>query len=428
MTGAAPPPARTVVRAARLLDGVSATPLEQVAVHVEDGAIAALETGASAAADVAPGVELVDLGDVTLLPGLIDLHAHLTAWANRWRRPTYDEGTRYALQAAANCRAALDAGVTTIRDAGTFGDVAVATRDAVAEGVIEGPRILASRQAVTIPGSLGPDAAVVHLGRVEGWMVEVSGADAMRDAVRSQVKRGADWIKLYYERGDWTTAELEAAVDAAHSVGVRVMCHANRPTAIKAAIVAGVDTLEHGMEADEDDLAAMAEQGIGLVPTLFIVENRWRAMQDARVAAAQPGYRYVARVRDVHREAFRRALALGVRVGTGVDPLLDEGAVPFAAVVEELRIMVELGMAPSDALRAATSGAAELLGLADELGAVRAGLAADLIAVAGDPLGDVGALRDVRFAMRAGRIVRCAPVAPRAAPVARAGAMDAASA
>jgi imidazolonepropionase-like amidohydrolase len=401
-------PVRTILHARRLLDGIDPTPREHVAVHVEGGRIVEVRAGREREQPT-PGAEPIELGDATLMPGLIDLHTHLTAWANRWPRPTFDAGTRYALQAAANCRAALAAGVTTIRDAGSYEDVAVATRDAVQEGVIAGPRILATRKAVTIPGALGPDARTTHLGPTDGWMEEASGADGMRQAVRGQLKRGADWIKLYYERGDWTTDELAAAVDAAHSAGVRVMCHANRPTAIKAAIAAGVDTVEHGIEADEEDLAAMAERGIGWVPTLFIVEDRYRAMHDAATAAAQAAYLPLLRLRDGHREAFRRGLALGVRIGAGLDALPDEGAVPFGGLAEELCLMVELGMAPAAALHAATAAAAELLALSDELGAIRPGRAADLIATTGDPLADVGALRDVRFVMRAGEVVHRPP-------------------
>lgn len=398
-------PLRTIVRANRLLDGIDPRPREHVAVHVEDGRLVELRVGLDREQPT-PAADVIELGDVTLLPGLVDLHTHLTAWANQWKRPTYDAGTRYALQAAANCRAALDAGVTTIRDAGSYEDVAVATRDAVAEGVILGPRIVATRKAVAIPGTLGRDTLTTHLGRTDGWIEEASGADGLRHAVREQLKRGADWIKLYYECGDWTTAELEAAVDAAHSAGVRVMCHANRPTAIKAAIAAGVDTIEHGIEADERDLAAMAERGIGWVPTLFIVENRCRALRDPDVAAAQAAYLPLLGLRDGHQAAFRRGLELGVKVGTGLDALPDEGGVSFGGLPEELCLMAALGMAPATALHAATAGAAELLGLADELGAIRPGRVADLIAVGDDPLADVAALRDVCFVMRAGVVVR----------------------
>lgn len=398
-----------IVRARRLLDGVDPRPREAVAVLVEGDRVVAVADDGAGIAQAPAGVETIDLGEATLLPGMIDLHTHLTAWANRWPRPTYDAGTRYALQAAANCRAALDAGVTTIRDAGTFHDVAVATRDAVAEGVLAGPRILASRQAVAIAGTLGAVADTVHLGPQDGWIAEAAGADGLRDAVRRQIRQGADWIKLYYERGDWTEAELCAAVDAAHSAEVRVMCHANRPRAVKAAIAAGVDTVEHGIEADEEDLVAMRERGIAWVPTLAIVENRCRELLDPGSDSAQDAYRPLLDLRDRHRELFRRGLALGLEIGAGSDGLPDEGGLAFAAVAEELRIMVELGASPAEAIRIGTSGAAAILRLHEETGAVRSGLCADLIAVPGDPLADVTALRDVRFVMRGGVVVRREP-------------------
>jgi imidazolonepropionase-like amidohydrolase len=218
--------------------------------------------------------------------------------------------------------------------------------------------------------------------------------------VRAQLKAGADWIKLYYERGDWTREELHAAVGEAHASGVRVACHANRSAAIKHAIAAGVDTIEHGIELGEDDARAIAERGIGWVPTLLIVETYCgRARRDGGDPALE-------RMRRSHRRSFERARAAGVTIGAGVDAVPDEGVVPFAALADELRLMVELGMPPADAVRAATGGGAAILGLADAIGAIRPGLGADLIAVRGDPLRDIAALGRVAFVMREGEIVR----------------------
>jgi imidazolonepropionase-like amidohydrolase len=389
------------IRAARLVDGSSPTVASDVAVLVAGGKISAVGPAGEPSMDPRSG-SIIDLGDLTLMPGLMDLHTHLTAWANQWRRP-FDRGTRYAVQGAANLLAALRAGVTTIRDVGSFEDVSVVLRDAVEEGLIAGPRVLASRRAVTIPGALGAEKDTWHLGPSRGWMSEATGVDGMRRAVLSEIKASADWIKLYYERGDWTTEELAAAVTAAHSAEVPVACHANRPKAIKSALAAGVDTIEHGLEIDDEDLAYMAEHGIAWVPTLSIVANRCDAVvSDPSTAAAQPLYRKLLSLRDGHRDSFVRALDMGVAIGCGVDALPDEGGVPFASVPAELELMTRFGMPPVDAIRSATSGAAAILGLSDEVGTIEPGATADIIAVRGNPLDDIRALRDVVFVMRGG--------------------------
>ncbi len=220
-----------------------------------------------------------------------------------------------------------------------------------------GPRLLVCGKAVTITGGLGANVHTQQLGPTEGWVAEADGPDGLRAAVRSQLKAGADWIKLYYHRGDWTREELAAAVGEAHGIGARVACHAIRPEAIKHAIAAGVDTIEHGIMLDERDAAAMAERGIALVPTLLIVEASATPLQGASPQALQ--------TREDHRRAFQLAHVAGVTIGAGVDAVPDEGVVPFAALADELGLMVDLGMDPAEAVRAATSSAAKILGLDD---------------------------------------------------------------
>lgn len=397
---------RIVLRAARVFDGHADVPRPGCAVIIEGNRITALMDESPALADAEAVGWVIELGDVTLMPGMADLHTHLTAWANRWPRP-YDPGTRYAFQACANLAAAVSTGVTTIRDVGSFEDIAVAARDAVELGVIEGPRVIPCRKAVTITGGLGPTTTTMHLGRTEGWMTQANGADALRGAVRSEIREGAEWIKLYFERGNWTTEELAAAVAAAHSDDVRVAIHANRSTAIKSAIEAGVDTIEHGLELEEEDLRRMTDAGIAWIPTLFIVENRCRVMEeDAAAAARMPGYLSLLELRDRHRRIFQRALSSGVEIGAGVDALPDEGGVPFAAIPDELELMVELGMTPSAALRAATSNAARILGLQDTIGSLEPGHTADVIAVRGNPQEDISSLHDVAFVMKDGKVLR----------------------
>jgi imidazolonepropionase-like amidohydrolase len=391
---------RVLLRADRLLDGSDGPARERQVVVVEDGVIAGVAPQ-DAGGEPAPADSVIDLPGMTVMPGMIDLHNHLTAGVNRWSQP-YERGLRYAVQAVANMRAAIEAGVTVIRDVGSFGDLSFAVREAVARGVVAGPRLLASGRAITITGGLGAVSTTQRLGPTQGWMVEADGPDAMRSAVRSQLRAGADWIKLYYERGDWTAQELGAAVDEAHALGAGVACHARRPKAIESAIAAGVDTIEHGTELTEEDAGEMVRRGIALVPTLLIVEASWAA---ARRGQPMPDSDELTRTRERLRRSFAVAVAAGVTIGCGVDAIPDEGIVPFSALADELVLMVELGMDPSQAVHAATGAGARILGLDSELGYIRPGLAADLIAVAGDPTRDIGALRHVSFVMRGGSVV-----------------------
>jgi imidazolonepropionase-like amidohydrolase len=399
MTGS-PAPERVLVRADRLLDGGNGSALEQHAILIEGGRITDVLPHESESEP--PAVDtVIDLSGMTVMPGMIDLHNHLTAGVNRWPRP-YERGARYAVQAIANLRNALEAGVTVVRDVGSFGDLPFAVRDGIAEGVIPGPRLLVCGKAITITGGLGAVSVTQRLGPTEGWMVEADGPLAVRAAVRSQLKAGAEWIKLYYERGDWTNDELAAAVDEAHTSGARVACHARRPKAIKSAIAAGVDTIEHGSELTADDAEEMVRRGIALVPTLLIVEESWR---EAKRGQGPHDTAALTRERDRHRQSFECALEAGVTIGCGVDAIPDEGVVDFDALADELALMVEFGMDPSHAIHAVTGSAAGILGLDSELGYIRRGLCADLVGIAGDPVHDIGALRDVSFVMRGGAVV-----------------------
>lgn len=386
---------RIVLRAARLADGHGEKAREDAALIVSNGRIESIVGSDSVDGERLGGATVIDLEGLTLMPGMFDLHTHLTAWANSWKLP-FDRGTRYAFQAAANLGSALDAGVTTIRDVGSFEDVAVLAREAVARGVVAGPRVVPCRKAVTITGGLSPATKTMHIGPTDGWMQEADGSDGIRGAVRTQLKASAEWIKLYFEHGNWTTDELNAAVDEAHSTGVRVACHATRPEAIDSVIDAGVDTIEHAWWIEREQLERMRERGIAWVPTLFILDNLEDIVEEGALT----------RMRDHHRAAFQIGLEVGVEIGCGVDPIPDEGRAPFAAVADELDVMGRLGMSQSGVVRVATSGSAAILGVGRDVGSLSAGKAADVIAVAGDPLTDASALRDVRFVMRDGVVVR----------------------
>jgi imidazolonepropionase-like amidohydrolase len=358
---------------------------------------------------VQDGTERVALDGLLLLPGLIDLHSHLllhpydeVSWNDQVLRESLALRTLRAGQAA---RATLEAGFTTVRDLGTegagFADVAV--RDAIDRGIIEGPRVLAATRAIVATASYGPSGFDPRWSVPKGAQ-EASGVGEVRRAVREQIAAGADWIKVYadYRRRPgaaatptFSQAELDALVDEATSAGVPVAAHAVTDEAIRRCITAGVKTIEHGSRVSAEVLLLMKEAGVVLCPTLAASEAI------ARYSGWEAGQPEPDRVRD-SREMFGRALAAGVTIAMGSDV----GVFAHGDNVRELELMVDYGMRPVDALRAATSVAAEVLGRGDDLGRVVADHVADLIAVQDDPLEEVSALRAPRFVMQGGRVVR----------------------
>jgi imidazolonepropionase-like amidohydrolase len=383
-------------RAARLYDGVSEQVVEDGAVVVEDGLIASVgETRA-----LPPGVELVDLGDATLLPGLIDAHVHLVWSASAEPHEVVERESRAltAIRCAANAALHLGAGVTSVRDVGATDGLSIDIARAVELGLIPGPRVVAAGRAITMTGGHG-----WFLGR------EADGAEAVRHAVRSELKAGAECIKLMASGGVYghaeepgspqlTVEELRAGVAEAHKAGRKVAAHAYSAEAINNALSAGVDSIEHGSFLDRATAERMREQGTYLVPTLSV----YQAMSDRGPELGSPDYiqRKTAEVLMASREAFRLALETGVPLAAGTD--CGAPGHPHGTLPEELRVMVDAGATPLEALRYGTSAAAVVLGLAEEVGTLEPGKKADLLAVGGDPLRDVGALRDVRLVLRDG--------------------------
>jgi imidazolonepropionase-like amidohydrolase len=384
-------------RAARVFDGVSEQVVENGTIVVEDGRIASV----GPTRDLSSNLEVVDLGDATLLPGLIDAHVHLVWSASAEPHEVVERESRAltALRCAANAALHLRAGVTTVRDVGATDGLSIDIARAVELGVISGPRVVAAGRAITMTGG-------------HGWFVgrEADGAEQVRHAVRSELKAGATCIKLMASGGVYghaeepgspqlTVEEMRAGVAEAHKAGRKVAAHAYSAEAIGNALEAGVDSIEHGSFIDRATAERMREQGTYLVPTLSV----YKAMSDKGPELGAPEYirRKTAEVLDASREAFRRAREVGVKVAAGTDcgaPGHSHGTLP-----EELRLMVEAGATPLEALRYGTS--ADLLGLAEEVGTLEPGKKADLLAVGGDPLRDVGALRDVRLVARDGALV-----------------------
>jgi imidazolonepropionase-like amidohydrolase len=381
-------------RAARVFDGTSEGVIEDGAVVVEDGRIASV----GPARGLPPNT--VDLGDATLMPGLVDAHVHLVWDASAEPHEVVERESHAltVLRCAKNAGLHLRAGVTTVRDVGSADGLAVEIGRAVELGILSGPRVVAAGRAIAMTGGHG-----WFLGR------EADGPDAVRRAAREEIKAGASCIKLMASGGVYghaeepgspqlTVEEMRPAVEEAHKAGRKAAAHAYSVEAINNALEAGVDSVEHGSFLDRETVGRMREQGTYLVPTMSV----YAAMAEKGPGLGSPEYitRKTAEVLEAGGEAFRLALEAGVPVAAGTD--CGAPGHPHGTLPEELRLMVEAGATPQQALRFGTSAAAELLGLGDEVGALEPGKRADLLAVAGDPTLDILALREVRLVLRDG--------------------------
>ena len=394
-----------LVSGARVLAPDGGSWLEGRVLLIQDGRIARIaeEGSFTAPADA----RVLRLDGTWLVPGLIDLHSHLllhpydeAPWADQVLKESLELRTIRAVVAA---RATLEAGFTTLRELGTEGAgyADVALRDAIASGIIEGPRIFAATRALVATGCYGPSGFDPRWDVPKGAQV-ADGALGVRIAVREQIAAGADWIKVYadYRRkpGDASTptysqAELEAIVDEARSAGIPVAAHASTDEAITRAVLAGVRTIEHGTGASAEVLELMRARGVVLCPTLTASESM------ARYSGWKAGEPEHARIR-ASRAMFARALAAGVTIGCGSDV----GVFAHGENARELELMVAYGMSPADALRSATSVAADTLSRGD-LGRITEGALADLVVLTRDPLADVSALRAPLLVVQDGRVV-----------------------
>jgi len=397
----APPPAAGetgYVHCGALWDGKSDQLQRDVVVTINGGRITSI--GAAAPPQRA-GV--IDLTSQTCLPGLIDTHTHVLALSAAEIQQGADKERAPArtIRGVALARKALEYGFTSIRDLNSMG-VDAADADisrAIARGLVTGPRMQVSTAALSVTG-----------------MTQVNtcdGADGCRRAVREAVVHGANWIKVFADRGvrrlpegifedqpTFTLEELRAIVDEAHREGRRVAAHASGKTSVHLAVEAGVDSIEHGMYIAPEDMDAMAAKGIWYVPSLYLLT---KAVFDSpeQQARSQPGINIIV-------DTFRRAQRAGLKIAYGTDIGAFEWSVSPAV---QLPLMVQYGFTPLQALKSATSGAAELLQTQRDVGTIEAGKFADIVAVAGNPLDDVSLLQKINFVMKGGVVIRQPPSA-----------------
>jgi len=402
-----------VLRAARLIDGTGAAPLAPAMVRIENDRIVAV----ARSLDVPRGAQLIDLGTATLLPGLIDLHTHLTGdervhWEDALVKttPAHD-----ALWGARNARLTLMAGFTTCRDMGpTWPYVDVALRQSIEEGLVPGPRLIVAGNYVSSTGGAGDARQFSSYVDVPLVRNLADGPDEVTKAVRTNLKYGADFIKILatgavLSKGispgaqQYSDAEIQAAVTEARRWGRNVAAHAHGADGIKAAIRAGVRTVDHGSYLDDEAIALLkaSNRATFYVPTLYTSAAIDRP--DSPVPESERiRSRQVSAIKDA---GFRRALAAGIPIGFGTDAMV----IPHGQNAREFGERVRLGESPMAAIVAATSLNAEILGMQDRLGTIAPGKLADLIAVPRDPLADVSALEHVHFVMKGGVVHRHDP-------------------
>ncbi|HEY2346849.1 MAG TPA: amidohydrolase family protein [Xanthomonadaceae bacterium] len=413
------PPERIALIAAHLVQPESGKVLDHPLVLIEGERIVAVRSGS----DVPAGWRRIDLGNATLLPGLIDCHVHLAS------DPTDSTGNYYkdevtlsdidaAVQAPRHARDTLLAGFTTVRNVGSPSYIDVALRNAVDRGTIPGPRILAATMPLGATGG--------HADGMTGfspWLVDtepsgvVDGIDAIRLKVRDEIKHGADVIKFMASAGvlsnensvgaaQYTQEEMNALVDEAHRWGRKVATHAHGTEAIKMAIRAGVDSVEHASLIDDEGLRMARAHGTYLVMDIY--NDDYIMSEYARLGVPQQQLDKEKLIGRLQRENFRKAVASGVKMAFGTDA----GVYPHGWNGKQFAKEVQWGMTPMRAIQSATTDAADLIGRADQVGSVTTGHYADIVAVSGDPLADVSLLEHVGFVMKGGKVYKGAPAAP----------------
>jgi imidazolonepropionase-like amidohydrolase len=416
-----PAPDRYVLlRCGTLLDRPGSPPRTGATLVVKNGVVDAVLDGLTARPDglsAGASVEEIDLKDRFVLPGLIDCHVHLGTEISgdyRLRRVEETDGDA-TVRSVVNARKTVLAGFTTVRDVGGVSQAIFAVRNGIARGDLVGPRVLASGKSISITGGHGDPTNGLREELQVAATVDNGVADGPAEvakAVRHQIKLGADLIKITATGGvlsqsaaglkqHFTADELASIVQAAHAMGRKVAAHAHGTDGINAALKAGCDSIEHGSYQDEESIRLFKQTGAWYVPTLLAGDTVVRNAQ-------QPGFyprMVVAKALEVGPvmvETFRKAHAAGVKIAFGTDT----GVSPHGENAREFSLMVRGGMSPSECIVAATVNAAACCGIEDEVGSLRPGMSADVIAVAGDPLKDVTQLERVVFVMARGNVVK----------------------
>jgi imidazolonepropionase-like amidohydrolase len=406
-----------VLKAARMFDGKSNALATPGLVVVAEGRIVAV--GAKAA--VPAGAEVIDLGDATLLPGFIDAHTHLTMmYSDDWKQNTLDGLQKtiaeQALDASANARVTLMAGFTTVRDVGSHDYLDVGLRNAIRDGVVPGPRMLVTVHALGSTGGHCDHGGGFRPGlfgrETDPLDGVINGPDQARYAVRLDHKYGADMIKVCATGGvlsltddvdtpQLTQEELNAIVDEAHALRRKTAAHAHGNEGAKRAVLAGIDSIEHGSFMQDETLDLMKQRGTYLVPTL-IAGDSLREKIDKGVYLPPAIILKTRAALSARSQMFQHAVAKGVKIGFGTDAAV----YAHGRNAEEFHLMVDLGMKPIDALRSAALPDAELLAIQDKVGTLESGKLADVIAVPGDPVENIRQTEKVFFVMKEGVIYR----------------------
>jgi imidazolonepropionase-like amidohydrolase len=401
------------IHAANLIDGVSNQVRHNVLVVIKGNKIETVSSVGNAPA----GATIINLpADVTVLPGLIDTHTHIFLQGEDPAQGGYDiqllkhPSSYRAARAAVSARRALEQGFTTLRDLETegagYGDVGI--KEAINAGFIPGPRMLVVTRAISVTGGYplegyNPDIVVPKGAQLGDGPVE------LRKITRQQLENGADWIKVYMTHRSWvdkeghlvsqptlTVEELKAVVDEAHGQQKKVACHAYSGIGLHRALDGGCDSIEHGLSLDDAAIAQMLKQGTWYVPTLGVYYTDWSPEN------TEDGKRDRARANE-HEVSFKKALKAGVKIAFGTDM----GGIPWTEpIANEFGFMVKFGMSPMDAIKAATSTAANLLDMKGDIGVIAPGAFADIMAVQGDPLANVEALKSVKFVMKDGNVFK----------------------
>jgi len=406
-------PPLTVIRAGTLIDGQSETPRKNQLIFVRGQRVEKVADGSSA---IPAGAKTIDLSGATVLPGMIDSHTHLFLWGEDPAKGGYDANilkAGIALRAARATYAAkraLEQGFTTLRDVETegagYGDIGI--KQAIEEGTIPGPRVFGATRGISTTGGYNLEGYAPELVMPKGVQI-VDGPVEARKAAREQLEHGADWLKVYMTHRSWvdkqghlvsqptlTVEELRAIVDEAHGWGKKVACHAYNGEGLQRGLDGGCDSIEHGLDISDAQIAQMAKQGTWYCPTLGVYYLDWAA------ADTPEGQRDRARA-HLHETSFRKAVKANLKIVFGTDI----GGIPWQdPIAAEFKWMVNLGMTPAAAIQAATSRPAEMLGSKGELGLVAEGAYADIIAVSADPLKDITELEKVKFVMKDGAVFK----------------------